>query len=200
MVSAILDKVFELFYNDTRLMQGGTAYATGWIGATREKHNVAEDAVLSPVTDIPIPSNGYVNLFDRPYSRDSGNARPGIYQGTAGYDYTDMQEYPSVSAGHLVEHRAVNLPLVIVCSHNNYYTAIQMRDQLRYNIKLILLDHILENTMWYKLLAPGASGGGELQERAWTSSTGQGAQGITEAMCIIPIRISYQWSKFETRA
>src|SRR5262249_51181636 len=156
-------------YNDVRLMAGGSAYSTGWSGATREMSSVAEDDTLTPILDAPIPSPGYINIFDKPYEKGSKIARPGLYMGTPSYDVIDEDEFPCCSSQSiLAELRCAIIPLVIDLEDQNFYTVRDMRDQLIYNIRKILMDHIIDD-YWYELRLPGKTGGGELSIRTWES-------------------------------
>ncbi len=198
MIGAIRKRIADILYADLTLMAAGSAYATGWPGVTHERTNTAKDGSGNPIS-VVIPAKGYVNLFDRSYSKDADTARPAIYMGTMAVDAVDSLEFTAIAGLNYVEYRQCMIPLMIVATHQDWYTAESQRDQLRFNIRQILRKH-LTDALWYKMAAPGVRGGGEIQEKNWTSGTGQQVQGNVESMCYMPIVVSYQFSDFSTNA
>lgn len=211
MKNAITKRIMEILYSGaTALNTGGTAYAnqTGlgypgmFKGVTRER--TVQMTGLSSPDGLSVPPYGeYINLFDCPYTRDSDQARPGIYIGHPGIQYTEEPLFTAISSNGaqavLVEYKSLKVPMMIVTIHNNKYTAIDQRDQIVFNVKQILMTHLIDN-LWYELRLPGRPGGGDLVEREWVSGTGQAGQGVHEAMTLLPIAVSFQWSRLSTNA
>lgn len=193
----VIEKIFDYLFTDAQLLAAGTAYATAFPGCTRDRTGEVKDAVMSlDLTKSP-PYPTYVNLFERPYSKDSASARPGIYAGGPGMQTSDRRDGPIASSGYLVEHRAQTIFLVLVTAANDYYTAIATVSQLVFNVEQILLKHVID-TLWYEMNFPGEGSGGPITLHA--SATGQSGQGEYEGMAVIPIRVRYQFGQASTKA
>jgi hypothetical protein len=201
MLDAIQNAAIEMFLNaPSVLCQGGTAFADGWAGLTRARTKTVYDNTGVVIPTLKGPRADYINLFDRPYTKSSEEERPGIYIGADAHEATDRQVRKNASSGHHIEHRAMDLPIVIVVSHADIYTCRDMRNQLRFNVRQIILANIRKDTVWYQMLAPGESGGGELSEHNWMTDAGQNNTGKCNGYCVIPIRAEYQWTSVTSNA
>jgi len=193
MIERIEEHVVDLLYqNPVLLCAGGTSYAPGWAGVTREMTAQVIDKTGVVVTGGVVPSPGYVNLFDRVYTKDNENARPGIYMGGTGYEASDEEDFPVISGGQFVEYRILRIQLMITVTDQDQYVARKKRAQLRYNVRGILRKYLLMSTYWWQLRMPGRRGGGDMSERHWMSATGGGSQGIVEAYVTMPVAAHYQ--------
>ena len=205
--ASIKIKLFDHLFNDPDLAIGGDVWPDGFLGVTRDRTKEANlldvGDVYTPIdvsgTNFSIPAKGYINLFERPYNKDTRNARPAIYIGYPGDEDDDMREYKDASSGYLVEHRLLRVPLVIVTADSNYYASIAQRDQLRQNLRQVLRKHTVD-PYWYMMRGPGMLAGGMFAIKNWATSTGGADQTLTEGFCQLPVGISYQDSKFITRA
>lgn len=195
MLGTIEKAVMNLLWNAYgAVCAGGTEYPAGFPGLTRERTQQAISNTGTVLPAIGAPTKGYVNIFDRPYTKDSDNSRPGIYIGLGATEASDEQEYRTVSSGKRVSLRVIRFPIVIVCDDNSLYVAREMRNQLRANIKQVFFKNPV-GQYWYLLDIPGRTGGGDLQERNWSSGGGQAGQGVAEAITVMPIAVSYQYSE-----
>jgi hypothetical protein len=192
MLGYIRKNVFNLLENaPIDLCAAGTEY-TGWPGITREKYARAFDNTGAASAE-PAPSKGWINIFDRPYSKDSSTARPAIYAGTDAVQISESLDFTAVTNGAFLEYQVAMFPVLVICNGTDYYTVSEMLDQLVTNIKKILNRSVV-TTFWWEMRAPGIRGGGEYAQRQWVSGTG-GASGtaIYEGIAIIPYRIRYQY-------
>jgi len=190
MLDTISTHLLDILQADPRLIQNGNAYTapatTAWKG-TRRPDNGTDAAAA-----------GYVNLFDSPFEKAPFTHRPAIYLGDEVMDAMDKLIRPAINSsnGRRIEYRCLLIPLVVVVAvqGGNKAAAAHQRNQLRSNIKLILLDHLSEPGYWYKQTVPGLSGGGIAIERVSATATGAGGQDIAEGMCRIPVEIEYSYS------
>ncbi len=179
MIERISQKVLDLLQADPQLTRGGTAYAAGWpLGVTREENG-------------DTPAAGKVNLFDKAFDPDSGATRPAIYVGTRGMEAGDALDFPTCSAGNRVEYRILTVPLIVAVQGATKHQARQMRNQLRFNVKQILLRHLLADGYWYELTMPGVGG---MPNRVWTSATGGASQQVAEGMGTITVQCRYSFN------
>lgn len=198
LVRKIRKTIFDRLYADTRLCQAGDAY-TDFLGTTRNSINEVKDLAGIVQVGATSPQNKYINLFEKAYTNDSINARPGIYIGMEGFGGEDIQDGPPAISNGLMERRALLVPLMVVCADQNAYTAIAMRDQLVDNLLLIIFDMLVVSP-WYELRSPGRTGGGQLAVREWDSSSGQNTQGMCEAYAALPLLVRYQRSKYTSNS
>jgi len=180
MIEKISAKLLTILAADSRLYAGGNSYAPGWTGVKRESLG-------------DTPTAGYVNLFDKSHDPDGVGHSPGIYVGTRGLEATDDEEFEVQSGTGRVELRLLTVPLYITCLATDKYTARKMRNQLRRNVKVILMTQIVVTDYWYGLEMPGGPGS-ITNERVWTTATGGGTQQSAEGIAIIPVRIHYSWN------
>jgi len=179
-IEKICDKVLDILQADASLYAGGNAYGAGWTGVLRP------DVSGSPAA-------GYINLFDKPYDDDGSKHRPAVYVGTRAMEATDSLDFPVQTSGGRVEYRVLVVPLIVAVQAADKFSARKQRNQLRHNIKQILLQQIVVSGYWYELTIPGNAGGGALSERVWLSATGANNQQVAEAIAAIPLQIRYSW-------
>lgn len=180
MIERICQKILDILEADSRLLAGGNAFAAGWTTVTREENG-------------DTPAEGSINLFDKPYYDDAGSRRPAIYIGTRTIEATDALDFQTHSSGARLEYRILTIPLVIACQAPMLREARQQRNQLRRNVKVILLEQIVQSGYWYELFLPGGSGGAT-SERVWTSTTGAGSQQVAEGLAMLPVQCRYSWN------
>jgi hypothetical protein len=180
MIERICTKILDILQADSRLNQGGSAFADGWNGVVRE-------------TDGDTPQAGYISLFDKSYDNDGSGHRPAIYVGSHGLEATDTEDFPTCNSGKRIEHRVLMIPFIVCVQAPTKNEARRQRNQLRFNIKQILLTQIRQDGYWYELTLPGGTGG-MTSERVWTTGTGGAAQQTAEAVAAVPVQVRYSWS------
>lgn len=181
MIERISEHILDLLEADSRLIQGGNSFADGWPGVMRESEGDTSQL-------------GFVNLFDKCYDQDGTKHRAAIYVGTHGWEATDSEDFPTCSSGARIEYRALLIPLIICCMAPSKRESRQQRNQLRFNVKQILLSNVLADGYWYELTVPGQSGGGAAREAVWTTASGGGSQQMAESIGTVPVRVRYSWS------
>lgn len=180
MIEKISTKILDILAADVRLYAGGTAYPAGWTGVKREE---AGDT----------PAEGYVNLFDKPYDIDGKQHRAAVYAGHHALEATDSIDFDTQSAGGRIEYRLLTLQLVICVQAATKHAARAQRNQLRRNVKVILMTQIVQTGYWYDLFMPGGSGG-TTSERVLTTGTGGNAQQAAEGLAFVPVCVRYSWN------
>lgn len=168
----------DILQADARLLLGGNAYAAGWTAVTREENGIASAA-------------GSVNLFDKAYDPDGTAHRPGVYVGTRELEAVDELDFPTCNAGGRVEYRMLTIPLVIAVQAADKLSARKQRNQLRHNIKVILLGNILQSGYWYELTTDGRT---SIKDRVSTTASGGGTTQVAEAMGWLAVQVRYSWS------
>lgn len=179
MIERISQHILDILEADARLIAGGNAYAAGWTGTSREENDET-------------PAAGLVNLFDKSHDPDGDGHRPAIYVGTRGLEASDALDFPTCSQGGRTEFRVMLIPLILCVQATTKRGARQQRNQLRHNVKAILLDNILADGHWYELTMPGQAGSGPASERVWTTATG--GQQVAEGVATVPVQVRYSWS------
>jgi hypothetical protein len=180
MIDDIETHLFDLLAGDARLYQAGTAWAVAWKGVKRTDAGVAG-------------APGYINLFETCYEKDGSVDRPAIYLGLSGFEAQDKLAYETAAApADHTEGRTLTMPLVLVVRAPTKILARRARNQLRQNVKSILFDHRIETNHWYWLEM--SSAGGAARDAVWVTASGGGEQQVAEAMCMIPVVISYMWN------
>lgn len=177
MIETISTKLLDILAADARLYAGGNAYPAGWPGVKRNDAAVAN----------------YVNLFDKSYDLDGTGHRPAVYVGTRAVEATDSLDFPVISAGGRIEYRVLLIPLVVCVQGATKSDIRKQRNQLRRNIKVILLEHIVASGYWYEMTMPGGNAGMS-SERVWTTGSGGNAQQVAEGMAAIPCQVRYSWN------
>lgn len=181
MIERISQKIMDVLEADSRLLLGGNAYAAGWTATTREENG-------------GVPVAGKINLFDKSYDADATTHRPAIYVGSRAVEAVDSLDYETCSSAGHIEYRVLILPLIVCCMAATKRIAAQQRNQLRRNIKIILLGSIVQGGYWYDLSVPGRLGGGALNEHVNTTASGGNNQQVSEAIAVIPVQVRYSFN------
>jgi hypothetical protein len=198
MLYTLRKHVLDILAADSRLLQGGTAYnpgggaidATTFVSATP-----AWAGVKRPANGADQPASGYVNVFESSHEPSGGGHRPAIYVGSRQMGSRDRIVQATVSGGAYREIRVLILPLIVAAQAAAKQQAEAQREQLLWNMQMILMDHVIEAGYWHECIIPGESGGGSATETTWTSATGAAPQGVAEAMGALPLEIRYTRGK-----
>lgn len=176
MIDTVTDHILSLL-SVPAIYQGGTAYPGGWAGYTR------------PDDGVDVATAGWVNIFEKPYTKASDSERPGIYLGTEKQELMIHRGDPVASGigQNRVEFWWASLPLVLACtSRVNMRDARKQRNQLLANVLSILWAHVTETNDWWNL-----SFADHLPIQLSASGTGGGAQAVSEAIAIVPLTVSF---------
>lgn len=187
MIETITEHLFDLLAADSRLVQSGTSWGSAFGGVTREMHGDA-------------PKAGFVNLFDRPFVKDSTEARPAVYMGEEGFELSLEEESPAISSGRRVAYMLLKMILVVVADDPSLYNARKMRNQLLHNVQMILMDHRVETNYWYDLEFQGNRAGGDMRIAGNLSSTGSPIDGNAEGVMRFPVMVRFSLGPATTQA
>ena len=194
MIEAIPDAIMGLLYAaPVALCAGGNAWASGWGGVTREKTNTVVSSLGVNMPAGLVPQKNYINLFDRPYNKESDQARPAVYFGVSDNELTDEEDFAVLSGGvkRHVEYRIMTIPLYVCAAANDFYSARKQRSQLFNNIKMILSPAVT-GQYWYQLtISSKGLGGG--RSAVGVSSPNSGAQTTVEAHVNAAISVRYKY-------
>lgn len=168
MLDRIVEHVFDLLENDSRMLTGGFPAIT----------RVSDD------TDTPVAGN--INLFEYAFEDDSKEARPAVYFGTRNAQGTDRDEFEAVAAGRLVNYRIAVVPLLVCCVGARGAARTQRR-QIVANIRAVLTDveNVVQDNFWYLLKEKVDTGG--------FRNSGGGNRGNNESRILLNFEISYKY-------
>lgn len=182
MLDLIETHIMDLLAASATLYAGGTAYAAGWSGVKR------------PDNGTDVATAGYVNVYDGAFEPAGQDHRPAIYLGSEKMEASDSLDFAVCASGQYQEYRKAIVPLVVVAQAASKLAARRQRNQLRYNVELIMMSHIMESGYWWQLERPGQSGGGMALEHSWMNAQGSGAQMVVTAFVSVPYVLHYLWT------